>query len=98
MRQVLAAVILATGISAAEAADKVRIGFMSTLSGPGAALGVDIRDGFQLVVKNAGGKLGGLPAEVSVVDDQQNPDVARQTVERFVKRDRVDVITGMVFS
>src|SRR4051812_43516880 len=84
--------------STAQAADKVKVGFMSTLSGPGAALGVDIRDGFELVAKNNGGKLGGLTAEISIVDDQQNPDTGRQTVERFTKRDRVDVITGMVFS
>ena len=99
MRHLIAGMALAVALSApVGAADKVKIGFMSTLSGPGAALGVDIRDGFNLVVTNGGGKLGGLPAEVSVVDDQQNPDVARQSVERFVKRDRVDVITGVVFS
>jgi branched-chain amino acid transport system substrate-binding protein len=85
-------------VSAAQAADKVKVGFMSTLSGPGAGIGVDIRDGFELVAKTKGGKLGGLPAEISVVDDQQNPDTGRQTVERFTKRDHVDVITGMVFS
>ena len=80
------------------AADKVKVGFLSTLSGPGGALGVDMRDGFLLAVKLGGGKLGGLPAEVDVVDDQQKPDVARQAVERFTKRDHVDLITGMVFS
>ncbi len=91
----VAALALAT---AAHAADKVKVGFMSTLSGPGAALGVDIRDGFELVAKGDGGKLGGLPAEIAVVDDQQNPETGRQVVERFTKRDRVDIITGMVFS
>src|ERR1700676_1050602 len=39
-----------------------------------------------------------LPAEVSVVDDQQKPEIAREAVERFTKRDHVDLITGMVFS
>ena len=52
-----------------QAADKVKIGFISTLSGPNAAIGTDIRDGFNLAVKLAGGKLGGLPAEVIVADD-----------------------------
>ena len=37
--------------STAHAADKVKVGFMSTLSGPGAAIGVDIRDGFELVAR-----------------------------------------------
>jgi branched-chain amino acid transport system substrate-binding protein len=80
------------------AADKVKIGFISTLSGPNAAIGTDIRDGFNLAVKLAGGKLGGLPAEVIVADDQLNPDVAKQNADRLVKRDRVDFVTGTVFS
>lgn len=83
---------------AAQAADKVKVGFVSTLSGPNAAIGTDIRDGFNLAVKLAGGKLGGLPAEVIVADDQLNPDVAKQNADRLLKRDRVDFVTGTVFS
>ena len=82
----------------AAAADKVKIGFVSTLSGPSAALGVDIRDGFQLVVKQNGGKLGGLPAEVLVGDDQFKPEIGRQLAEKFVKLDKVNLLTGYVFS
>jgi len=76
----------------------VKVGFLSTLSGPGAGLGVDIRDGFQLAVKLAGNKLGGRPAEIVVADDQASPDVGRQTADRLVKRDKVDFMTGIVFS
>jgi len=82
----------------AQAADKIKIGFLTTLSGPGAALGVDIRDGFNLGVKHAGAKLGGLAVELSTADDQQNPDVAKQAVDRFLKQQKVDVVTGVVFS
>ena len=69
---------LAVGLALAlatsgQAADQVKVGFMSTLSGPAAAIGVDIRDGFNLALKTGGGKLGGLTAEVIVTDDQQNP-------------------------
>ncbi len=80
------------------AADKVKIGFLSTLSGPSAAIGLDIRDGFNLFLQENGGKLGGLPAEVVVADDQQNPDTGKQLVERLLKKDRVDFVTGIVFS
>ncbi len=83
---------------ATQAADKVKIGFVSTLSGPSAALGVDIRDAFLLAVKLNGGKLGNLPAEVIVSDDQFKPDVAKQLFEKNVKRDKVDFMTGVVFS
>ncbi len=83
---------------AANAADKVKIGFVSTLSGPSAGLGVDIRDAFQLAVKMNGGKLGGLPAEVIIGDDQFKPDVGKQLFEKNIKRDKVDFMTGVVFS
>ncbi|MGB0127143.1 MAG: ABC transporter substrate-binding protein, partial [Rhodocyclaceae bacterium] len=91
-----AALLLAIG--PAHAADKLKVGLVSTLSGPGAGLGVDIRDGFNLAMKHLNGKLGGLPAEVVVADDQQNPDIAKQTAERFLKKDKVDFMTGIVFS
>lgn len=84
-------------VAPAQAADKVKIGFISTLSGPGGVIGVAIRDGFNLALKHNGGKVGGLPAEVFIEDDQQKPDVARQHAERMLKRDKVDVMTGIVF-
>lgn len=79
------------------AADKIRVGFVSTLSGPGAVIGVAIRDGFNVALAQLGGKLGGVPAEVQFGDDQQNPDTGRQLAERMVKRDKVDFVTGVVF-
>jgi branched-chain amino acid transport system substrate-binding protein len=97
----LAAAAFAAGLLAASpafAADKVKVGFVSTLSGPSSALGVDIRDGFLLAVKLNGGKLGGLPADVMVADDQFKPDVAKQLFEKNIKRDKVDFMTGVVFS
>lgn len=84
--------------SGAFAADRVKVGLLSTLSGPGAGLGIDIRDGFNLAMKHNGNKLGGLAAEVIVADDQQSPDAAKQTTDRLLKRDKVDFMTGVVFS
>jgi branched-chain amino acid transport system substrate-binding protein len=97
-RNALLALSLAAAGFTAAAADKVKVGFVSTLSGPSAALGVDIRDGFMLAVKLNGGKLGGLPADVEIADDQFKPDVGRSLFERFVKRDKVNFMTGVVFS
>jgi branched-chain amino acid transport system substrate-binding protein len=94
---ILAALALLCAASA-QAADKVKVGFVSTLSGPGAAIGIDIRDGFNLAMKISGGKLGGLPAEISISDDQQSPDAGRQIVDKYLKRDHVDFVTGIVFS
>ena len=95
-----AVLFVLTGLAAGmtHAADRVKVGFLSTLSGPGGALGIDIRDGFNLAVKHAGGTLGGLPLELTVVDDQQKPDVGKQAAERMLTQNKVDFMTGMVFS
>ncbi len=92
-----AALALAAALPAT-AADKVKVGLLTTLSGPGAGLGVDIRDGFALGLKHAGGKFGQLPVELITADDQQNPEVTKQATDRFIKRDKVDLMTGIVFS
>jgi branched-chain amino acid transport system substrate-binding protein len=99
MKKVIAvAALLCAGLAPAGAADKIKIGFLSTLSGPSAALGVDIRDGFNLAIKHQGGKLGGLPVDVIIGDDAFSPDTARQITDRMLKRDDVHIMTGIVFS
>jgi branched-chain amino acid transport system substrate-binding protein len=81
-----------------QAADKVKVGFISTLSGPNASIGSDIRDGFNLAIKLNGGRLGGLRAEVLISDDQLKPENAKQSAERYLRLDKVDFVTGAVFS
>ena len=95
--------VLATAFAAllalnAQAASELKIGFLSTLSGPAGGIGIEIRDGFNLALKLAGNKLGGLPTEVVYADDTLNPDTGRQLAERLLKRDRVNLMTGVVFS
>ncbi len=92
------AAAFALSTTGAQAADRVKVGFVSTLSGPSAALGVDIRDGFQLAIKLNGGKLGGLPAEVIIGDDQFKPEIGRQLAEKNIRLDKVNFLTGYVFS
>src|SRR5258708_30399301 len=94
---VLAAAAAAVSISAAQAANELKIGFISTLSGPAGGIGVEIRDGFNLALKLAGGKLGGLPTEVVFADDTLNPETGQQVAERLLKRDRVNLMTGILF-
>ena len=80
------------------AEDKVKVGLIVTLSGPPAVLGGQVRDGFNLAVKTLGGKLGGLDAEVTVVDDELKPDVAVNKVKGLLERDQVNFVVGPVFS
>ena len=96
----LAALVALAALAAhpACAADKLKIGFLATLTGSAGLLGENLRDGFMLGVEEAGGKLGGLPTEISSDDDQFKPDVAKEIAERLVRRDKVDIVTGIVYS
>jgi len=93
----LAAGLMVCGAAAARA-DTVRVGFMTTLTGPSAALGQHLRDGFLLGLKEMNGKLGGLDAEVVMADDELKPDLAVNKMRALIERDRVDVLGGIIFS
>ena len=72
----------------------VKVGMITTLSGGGASLGTAIRDGFLLAVKLSGS----TDIEVIVEDDQRKPDVAVQLADKMIQSDKVDVLTGIVWS
>jgi branched-chain amino acid transport system substrate-binding protein len=98
-QQLVAAVAVGAFVqTGATAAEELTIGMITTLSGPGAGLGIDIRDAFNLALEDLGGKLGEFDARVIEVDDQQKPDVAVQLTERLLSRDGADIITGTVWS
>jgi len=80
------------------AAEGVKVGLIYTLSGPPAVLGEQARDGFLLALEDLGGKLGGLEAEVVVVDDELKPDNAVNKAKELVERDEVDFVVGPIFS
>jgi branched-chain amino acid transport system substrate-binding protein len=99
MHQLAAGIAVGALIQAsAAAAEDLTIGMITTLSGPGSGLGIDIRDGFNLALEHLGGKLGQFDAKVIEADDQQKPDVAVQLTERLLARDGADIITGTVWS
>src|SRR5947209_10927278 len=92
------AALAALALTPAQAQDKLKIGIISTLTGPPAVIGQQLRNGFLLGVKAHGGKLGGREAEVIVADDELKPDQAVAKVKAFVERDKVDFVVGPVFS
>ncbi len=96
----VAAVALMVGSAQfpAFAQEKLKIGVITTLSGPAAVLGQQLRNGFQLAVKDLGGKLGGREVEVIVQDDELKPDVAVSKAKALIDRDKVDFVVGPVFS
>ncbi len=91
----LAAPLAAPAITRAQSAP-LKIGFITTLSGPGGYLGADIRDAFLLAAE--GGMLGGAKVEIMVEDDGLKPAQAKQIVNRFLKTDGIRLFTGVVFS
>jgi branched-chain amino acid transport system substrate-binding protein len=90
--------VLVLGVPHVWAAKTLKLGYIATMSGPAASLGVDILDGFKLGMHHSGDKLGGLPVEMIVGDDQLKPGVGVQVATRMIEKDKVDLITGIVFS
>ena len=84
--------------SPAVAGDTIKIGFVSTFSGPTAVIGNDMRNSFELALDHMGRKMGGKPVEVIYEDDQQKPDVGKQKTEKLVQSDHVDFIAGYIWS
>ncbi|HTD03773.1 ABC transporter substrate-binding protein [Undibacterium sp.] len=93
---------IATAIVAAlnglPAQAQIKIGFITTLSGPGAALGQDQYDAFMLAVEQRGGKLGDAAIQVLKEDDQLKPDVAVQIAQKLIEKEKVNIVTGIVYS
>ena len=82
----------------AGAADNVKIGFITTLSGPAGIIGKHMKDASELSLSMLGGKLGGLPAQIVYGDDQQKPDIGRQVADEMLTRDKVDFLSGIIWS
>ncbi len=84
--------------SPAFAGDTIKIGFVSTFSGPTAVIGNDMRNSFELALDHLGRKMDGKPVEVIYEDDGQKPDVGKQKTEKLVQSDKVDFIVGYIWS
>jgi branched-chain amino acid transport system substrate-binding protein len=90
--------LLGLGLAGGALADghaKAKVGLITTLTGGGAGLGVDVRDGFMLAIKQAGE---GAGVEVVVEDDQRKPDVAVKLADEMIQSEKVDILTGIIWS
>ncbi len=92
-----AALTLAAGPALAQ--DKtVKIGFVSTFSGPPAPIANDMKNAFELALDHNGRKIGGLPVEVIYEDDQFKPEIGAQKTQKLIESDHVDFIVGYIWS
>jgi len=91
----LAATVAAFGTAAAaDGHGAVKVGMITTLSGGGAGLGIDVRDGFMLAVNQSGN----TNIEVIIEDDQRKPEIAVQLADKMIQSEKVDVMTGIIWS
>ena len=92
-----AAILLAAQPALAQQ-KSIKIGFVSTFSGPTATIGNDMRNSFELALDHMGRKMGGLPVEVIYEDDGQKPEVGKQKTDKLIESDKVDFIAGYIWS
>lgn len=86
--------VSAAVLAASTATAEVKVGMITTLSGGGAGLGIDVRDGFMLAIAQSGRD----DIEVVIEDDQRKPDIAVQLSDKMIQSERVDVMTGIIWS
>lgn len=89
-----AAVLSAITAFAGPALAETKVGMITTLSGGGAGLGIDVRDGFMLAIKQSGRS----DIDVVIEDDQRKPDIAVQLADKMIQSEKVDVLTGIIWS
>jgi len=95
VKRILAAAAALAALGAGMAvAEPVKVGMITTLSGGGAGLGIDVRDGFLLALKMSGSD----QIDLVIEDDQRKPDVAVQLADKMIQSDKVDVLTGIIWS
>ena len=92
------AALVALGTAPAVAQQSVKIGFVSTFSGPTAVIGNDMRNSFELALEHLGRKMGGKPVEVIYEDDQQKPEVGVQKSQKLIESDKVNFVVGYIWS
>jgi branched-chain amino acid transport system substrate-binding protein len=97
----LAAALVAASLAfagTASAQQKLKIGFITTMSGPQGIIGKHMKDSVELALEHLGHKMGGLPVEVVYGDDQTKPDVGVQLANEMLKKDQVDIMAGVIWS
>ncbi|MBB42278.1 MAG: ABC transporter substrate-binding protein [Rhodospirillaceae bacterium] len=104
MKKILSATVFAVALlmagpqTVAAKAKKIKIGFVTTLSGGPGVIGKDMRQSVQIALDHIGNKMAGVPVEVIFEDDQVKPEVGKQKTEKLLSKDKVDFVSGFIFS
>jgi len=85
-------------IGTAAAAEKVKIGFVTTITTPAGVIGRDMVDAVNLAMEDIGGKMAGRDVELIIEDDGFKPAIGKQKTDKLVKQDKVQFVTGFIWS
>jgi len=95
----LAGIVAAALLSMpALAQQKLKIGFISTFSGPQGVIGADMRNSVELALDHLNRRVGGLETEIIYGDDQFKPDVGVQVADEMMKKHQVNFVSGIIWS
>jgi branched-chain amino acid transport system substrate-binding protein len=101
IKPILAGVLAASvafSLPAAAQQQKLKIGFISTMSGPPAIIGKHMKDSVEIALDQLNRRVGGLETEVFYGDDQFKPEVGVQLAEEMLKKNQVDFMAGIIWS
>ena len=98
-RKLIGSAAMALALTASPALAEMKVGAIVELSGPGAAAGVNFRDGVKMGFEEINAADGVLGEKIRVIeyDSQTDPQVSRAMVQKAID-DGVFVIAGTVFS
>ncbi len=82
--------LVATFSAYAQEAQHVKIGFVLSLTGPAASLGIPARDAVALLPK----EMDGRPVDYIVLDEASDTTQAVQSTKKLITEDQVDAIIG----
>ena len=85
-------------VAPAMAAEKIRIGFVTTLTTPAAVIGIDMKQSVELALEHIGNKMGGKEVEVVFEDDGFNPKTGRTKSEKLAKDPSITFVAGYIWS
>jgi len=102
-RRVLAGLSAGTGVALLPApalaqGRPLRIGMITSLSGPFTALGESMRAGMNLLLDQSGRAIAGRAVEFLVEDDGARPEEGVRRARKLIGADRVDALCGVISS
>src|SRR5258706_6260761 len=98
MRAVIIALLGCLAAVGPAMAQTVKIGFITTLSGPQGVIGEHMKSSVELALDHLGRKIGGLETEIIYGDDQVKPDVGKQLADEMLKKHKVHFVSGVIWS